>query len=184
MVRSARVGAFSLLELLCGLAVLSILLTLSAPMAGRFRSRAQSLQCAANLKGLGAGAAAYLAEHENCWPQIVEEKRKDSSPSEVASRAGTARKWIDALAPYGTTEKTWRCPTIEAKISSHGTPAALQMPRLDYAPTPFGPEPGSARQWPSHPWFTERSPNHGLGPKLLLTNGRVLSMEDLLKELP
>lgn len=184
MVRSERADGFSLLELLCALAVLGILLTLAAPMAGRFRTRAQGLQCAANLKGLGAGVAAYMAEHNDCWPQIVVQKRQNPSPDAESAPTAAARQWIAALSAYGIAEKTWRCPTMDAKIATHGTPAARQLQRLDYLPTPFGPESGSARQWPSHPWFTERSPNHGLGPKLLLTNGRVVSMEDLLKELP
>ena len=183
MARPERTLGFTLLELLSALAVLGILITLAAPMAGRFRARAQSLQCASNLKGLGAGVGAYLTEHNNCWPQIFAEKTQSPSGGESPQTA-TARQWILALSPYGTTEKTWRCPTIEAKIASDGTSIALQRQRIDYVPTPFGPEPGSAHQWPNHPWFTERSPNHGLGPKFLLTNGRVVSMEDLLKELP
>ena len=184
MIRSNRSSGFTLLELISALSVLAILVTLVAPMAGGFRVRSQGLQCAANLKGLGTGAAAYLTDHNDCWPQITPEKRPDLSEETDSAEDKTAVQWIAALAPYGITEKTWRCPTIESKITVHGKPAALKMKRLDYVPTQFGPQPYSAYQWHNHPWFIERSPNHGLGPKLLLTGGRVVSMEELLREIP
>ncbi len=186
MNRLNRDSGFTLLELLCALAVIAILATLSAPLAGNFRTRAQGLQCVTNLKGLGTSVAAYMTDHNDSWPQIT---RTDSSGSNSATADGqqeetTAGKWIAALSPYGVTEKTWRCPTIEAKIKTNGTTEALKAKRLDYVPTQFDKEPGSARQWPSHPWFIERTPSHGLGPMLLQANGRVVSMQDLLKELP
>ena len=184
MIRSNRTAGFTLLELLCALAVLAILVTLAAPLAGRFRTRTQGLQCAANLKGLGVGAAAYLTDHNDIWPQIASDTSLSPAAGKQSGESQSAARWIEALAPYGIAEKTWRCPAIEAKIATHGKSEALKMKRLDYLPTQFGPQPGSARLWPSHPWFIERSPNHGLGPKILLTDGRVVSMEDLLKELP
>ena len=177
-----RRAGFTLLELLCVLAVLSILLTLGAPLAGHFRTRAQGLKCAANLKGLGVHTAAYLGDHNNIWPQPS--ASDSAAPTSGQQEETAAAQWIASLAPYGATEQTWRCPTIEAKIRTNGTPKALLKKRLDYVPTQFSREPGAALQWPSHPWFIERTPSHGLGPMLLLANGRVVSMEDLLKELP
>ena len=184
MIRLNRTTGFTLLELVCALAVLAILATLGAPLAGRFRDRAHGLRCSANLKGLGAAAAAYMTDHNVCWPQIASGTSPSSTAGRQSGESQNAAPWIAALAPYGVAEKTWRCPTIEAKIATHGKSEALKMKRLDYVPTQFGSQPGSARLWPTHPWFIERSPNHGLGPKILLTNGRVVSMEDLLKELP
>jgi prepilin-type N-terminal cleavage/methylation domain-containing protein len=177
-------SGFSLLELLTALAVLAILATLTAPLAGWFRARAQGLKCAANLKGLGLGVSAYMQEHDDRWPQIALNASESPGKTDDPKQTASAQKWIAALAPYGITENTWRCPTVEANIKARGRPEAIQMKRIDYAPTQFGPEPGSARQWPTHPWFIERSPNHGSGPKILLTNGRVVDMEELLRELP
>lgn len=175
---------FTLLELLCALAVIAILATLSVPLAGTFRARSQGLQCVTNLKGLGAGAAAYMNDHNNIWPQIVTVAPTDSNPAAEQKEDTTAVKWIDALSKYGVTDTTWRCPTIEGKIKSNGTPEALRTKRIDYVPTQFNDDPGSASQWPSHPWFIERTPSHGQGPRLLQANGRVVSMEDLIRELP
>jgi hypothetical protein len=88
-----------------------------------------------------------------------------------------------ALSPYGATEKIWRCPTIEGKIKATGAPNALARKRLDYLPTQFTATAGAAMQWPNHPWFIERTPNHGRGPYLLQAKGTVVSMEDLLDEI-
>jgi prepilin-type N-terminal cleavage/methylation domain-containing protein len=184
MNRLNRDCGFTLLELLCALVVIAILATLSAPLAGSFRARTQGLQCVTNLKGLGTGAAAYMTDHNNTWPQIVRAEADDSNVSPGQREAEVTAKWIEALAPYGVTDKTWRCPTIEAKMRANGAPGAVNAKRLDYSPTQFDKEPGSALQWPSHPWFIERTPSHGLGPRLLQANGRVVSMEDLLQELP
>jgi prepilin-type N-terminal cleavage/methylation domain-containing protein len=181
MSSNRRTSGFTLLELLCVLAVLSILVTLSAPLAGRFRSRAQGQQCASNLRGLGVHTSAYLTDHDNIWPQMSQSAPGAPSPSQQAELI--ADRWIAALSPYGATDKVWRCPTLEGKIKTNGSPEALKRKRLDYVPTQFNEERGAAQQWPSHPWFIERNPNHGVGPYLLQANGRVVSMEDLLKEL-
>lgn len=164
--------------------VVAILATLAAPMAGNFRARAQGLQCVNNLKGLGAAAAAYMNEHDNRWPQIRRPESSGKSPPAGPQEDITAIRWIEAFAPYGVGESTWRCPTIEGQIKATGKRAAVERKRLDYLPTQFDQEPNSANQWPSHPWFIERTPSHGVGPKLLLADGRVIAMEDLLKELP
>lgn len=175
---------FTLLELLCAIVVVGILATLAVPMAGNFRARSQGLQCVNNLKGLGAGALAFMNDHENRWPQIA---RPDASAQNSAGDQHddpVALRWIETLAPYGIGETGWRCPTIEGRVKSNGKADAVKRKRIDYLPTQFDQEPGSAVQWPSHPWFVERTPSHGLGPKLLLADGRVVAMEDLLKELP
>jgi prepilin-type N-terminal cleavage/methylation domain-containing protein len=175
------VSGFTLLELLCVLAVLSILLTLGAPLAGHFRSRVRGQQCVSNLKGLGVHTASYLADHNNVWPQI-KPAAPDGSNNSRQDEA-TAELWIAALSPYGASDKIWRCPSIEAKIKANGTPGGLTKKRLDYIPTQFNAEPGAATQWPTHPWFIERTPNHGLGPYILQADGNVFSMEELLNKI-
>lgn len=188
---SGRRG-FTLIELLCAIVVLAILATLSFPLLGSFKERTRSFSCQSNLKGLGAGSAAYMTDHGNRWPQIsapeasstgVSSSGSGSDPAGVAVATSFASQWIAALAPYGISDKTWRCPSIEAKISSSSGPSGLQAKRLDYVPTSFDSSPGSAYQWPGHPWFIERGPTHGSGPNLLLTNGRVVSMQQLVKEI-
>lgn len=171
-----RMRGFTLLEILGSLLVLGILVTICMPVIGKFRERAQGVQCAANLKALGAGAAAYLSDHGDVWPQIPPELQAGAA----GGVSSTAVRWIAALEPYGIPEKTWRCPSLESKMAAKGNPAALNRRRIDYVPTTFGALPGSARQWPTHPWFLERSALHGTGPNIFLANGSVVSMNELL----
>ncbi len=174
---------FTLLELLCGLAVVSILLTLSFPVLGKFKVRAQSRKCVSNLAGLGVGVKAYMADHNNCWPQIRAVSSTADAPEGTRASDDFAEQWIKVLGEYGISETTWHCPAIEGKIVANGTKEALKRKRLDYAPTQFSGEPGIAVKWAEHPWFIERTPIHGLGPNMLLSNGKVVSLEDLLKNL-
>jgi prepilin-type N-terminal cleavage/methylation domain-containing protein len=182
--RAAERSGFTLLEILCAVVVVAILATLVAPMAGNYRARAQGLQCVNNLKGLGAASLAYMNDHENRWPQVALASSGEQDSTAVQREDENAVRWIETLAAYGVGEKTWRCPTIEGRIQANGKADAVERKRIDYVPTRFDAEPGSAIQWPNHPWFIERTPSHGLGPKLLLADGRVVGMEDLLKELP
>jgi prepilin-type N-terminal cleavage/methylation domain-containing protein len=177
-------GGFTLLEILCALVVVAILATLIVPVVGSYRARAQGLQCVNNLKGLGAASLAYMNDHENRWPQVALADSGGEASVSGQREDVTAVRWIETLAAYGVGEKTWRCPTIEGRMQSNGKAEAVERKRIDYVPTRFDAEPGSAIQWPNHPWFIERTPSHGLGPKLLLADGRVVAMEDLLKELP
>jgi len=54
-------GAFSLIELLVVVSVLSVLLALLAPSLRKAREGAQTAACAANLRAIGVGFAAYAA---------------------------------------------------------------------------------------------------------------------------
>ncbi len=171
---------FSLLELACAVVVLGILATLALPWFGQMRAKAETLKCAKNLKGLGGGAAAYLDEHQQ-WPQIATESGAPA-PQAASSPDSPAAQWIAALAPYGVSPGMWRCPSTERQMKNKGTPQALKFTRIDYSPTRFAPTPIAPWEFPTHPWFVERgSLGHGKGPLIYLTDGRVVTFEDLFK---
>lgn len=163
--------------------ILGILATLTVPVVRGFRERAEGLKCMENLKGLGLGTQAYMVDHR-CWPQIAPEK-KGASNSGGAPLSGAAQifaeKWISALAPYGISEKTWRCPSVEKQIQLQGKREALDKKRIDYVPTSFDKNPDSPTQWPKHPWFIERGALHGAGPNLLFADGSVSNVSELVK---
>lgn len=175
--RNRRAG-YSLLELLCAVVVLAILASFFAPVVGSFRRRAQSLQCVTHLKGLYAAANAYLSDHDGVWPQIAASDATDSN----AQQEEIAARWIQTMEPYGISEASWRCPTVEGRIKSYGKPEALKVKRLDYVPTKFGKQPQSAYAYPMQPWFIERTSSHGKGPQILLGRGDVVTIDELLKE--
>jgi hypothetical protein len=83
------------------------------------------------------------------------------------------------LAPYGISESNWRCPSIESQMRATGKKEAMKIKRLDYAPTAFGSDPDAPRRWPKHPWLVERGAPHGIGPWILLSDGSIITFEDI-----
>lgn len=174
---------FTLLELMGVVVILGILAALVAPLFKSYRLRAESLQCVANLKGLGLGVQAYMEDHRS-WPQIAPERaggKQNPAPQISPNDNSHAGKWIAALKPYGISQKTWRCPSIERRIASEGKPEALKMNRVDYIATTFDSRPESPRQYPRHPWFMERGNLHPTGPNILFADGSVSNPTELLK---
>lgn len=179
-----RHRGFTLLEIVGVVVILAILAALCTPLVARYTARAEGMQCMANLKSLGLAANAYLEDYRR-WPQITPEKKPAaSSGSSSPAAQDRAAQWIAAFAPYGVSEKTWRCPTVERMIRSHGRPEALKQPRIDYTPTNFDTRPESPRQWPKHPWFIERGSLHASGPNILFADGSLATFDEITKFKP
>ena len=182
-------GGFTLLEIATAVVIIGILASLSFPVYTSFRGRAEALQCATNMKGLGLGAQAYMSDHMTdqggLWPQISTTSDapppKDGAPPASDTQIQLAEQWIAVLGQYGIGEKTWRCPSVEKRIKQLGQPAALEKKRIDYVPTQFPSTPGSANEWPKHPWFVERSALHGTGPNILFADGSISNLSELRK---
>ncbi|MCX8510995.1 MAG: prepilin-type N-terminal cleavage/methylation domain-containing protein, partial [Chthoniobacteraceae bacterium] len=174
---------FTLLELISAMVVLGILATLSFPLYSNIRAMMEGKQCETNLRGLGAGMSAFLADHSG-WPQIPpdnNEARKAAGASPQAQENSPAGKWIAALKDYGVPEQNWHCPTVSRQILTGAKPEASKYKRLDYVPTNFGLQ-ENPRQWPEHPWFIERGSYHGSGPNLLLADGTVTNVDKLFQK--
>jgi len=60
--------AFSLVEMLVTLAILTALALLLLPGASRMRDSSQSAQCLSNMRQLGVGLLGYAADHDNAFP--------------------------------------------------------------------------------------------------------------------
>lgn len=169
---------FTLLEIFASVVVIGILAGISVPIYTQFRGKAESLGCAANLRGLYGGAAAYIQDNQR-WPRIAKPPTTEGQPSDQPNSFES--QWIAALKPYGVTTKAWRCPSLEREVRRRGKPGASEHVRIDYTPTSFGSGALAPYQWPSHPWFIERGAAHGGGPQIILTDGSVVTIEDLLR---
>jgi prepilin-type N-terminal cleavage/methylation domain-containing protein len=100
-------AGFTLLELLCVIALIAILAGLLLPVSASIIQRARDTQCANNLRQIGIGANAAAVDNNNTYP-IIE---YDPSSGSVASILNTsALPLAQALAPYGVTGKVLICP--------------------------------------------------------------------------
>jgi prepilin-type N-terminal cleavage/methylation domain-containing protein len=166
----ARRRGFTLLELATVIVVIAILASMFLGGMGSMRARAERANCSANLRSLYGGASAYI-QQQGQWPQI-EVRLLQSDREEYA------RQWIAALKPYGLTQANWTCPTQHRIL---GSPDLAKHPRVDYNATPFDSRPRTPFTWTTQPWFVEHASVHDGGPLLIYSDGRVLSLSDVVR---
>ena len=150
------------------LAIIAILAALLLPVFSIMRARAQRVQCMANLRSLYIAAESYLQQNGS-WPQI---QGGDSDTAEQDE----ANAWIAALAPFGPTQKTWICPTIQELLQNPDLSKSENV-RIDYIATPFDDKPISPYQWPTQPWFIESADVHGHGNLIVFTDGSISDLK-------
>lgn len=60
--------AFSLVELLVVIGIIALLISILLPVLSKARQSSLTIQCASNLRQIGAGLAMYLIENQNTYP--------------------------------------------------------------------------------------------------------------------
>ena len=99
--RTASAGAFTLLELIVVIAIISILAAVLIPFWMNSQRSARAAECMGNLRQLGTGLSRYLGEHDQTFPTLVmarENKQQDVPTLDTVLR------------PYVGSEKMFRCP--------------------------------------------------------------------------
>jgi prepilin-type N-terminal cleavage/methylation domain-containing protein len=166
--RKDRVAGFTLLELLMVIVVIGILAALALPVFSVMRAHAQRVQCMVNLRNLYVAANLYVQQNGS-WPQIP---MGDSDTAEEEYAAA----WIAALAPFGPSQKTWICPTMQ-QLMGNPDLANPQNVRTDYVAMPFDDRPTTPYQWPRQPWFLESGDVHGHGNLIIFTDGSISDLK-------
>lgn len=100
--RAAR--AFTLLELMMVIAIISLLGTLAMPALQDARKRADSAACMGNLRSIGVSVKLYLAEHDFTFPEVEPDPAHPIYPP-----ADGAKGMLDTFGAYGVTTGTLRC---------------------------------------------------------------------------
>jgi prepilin-type N-terminal cleavage/methylation domain-containing protein len=161
---------FSLLELSVTIMVIAILAVLLFPVLATLRARAQRVQCMANLGSLYAATELFIQQNGS-WPQI----RMADDDSDAADQL-YAKNWIDVLSPFGPSQKTWICPTIQNLLQNPDLSKPENL-RIDYAATAFDDKPTTPHQWPRQPWFAEAGDVHGNGNLIIFADGSISDLK-------
>ena len=151
--------------------VIGILAALVIPVIASMQARAQRVQCMANLKSLYSAAELYIQQNGR-WPQIALTDDSDQAGAEYA------RNWIEALSPFGPTQKTWVCPTIQTLLHNPDLSKAENI-RVDYMATNFDDKPMTPHKWPRQPWFAEIGDVHGNGNLIIFTDGSINDLKSI-----
>jgi len=108
---------FTLVELLCVVAIIAILASLMMPEFEQIQKRAQSTLCGSNLRQIGIAVRLYLSEHDNTYPYIdpAQSAQTDDNgnaiPDVYANQPDIhAQSLLATLQPYGVTDKLIQCP--------------------------------------------------------------------------
>ncbi len=161
------------------LVIVGVIASLSVGAFESLKNRSRRLACGSNLKSLYAAATAHVSD-KGSWPQIPA-RLINQNPGDYTSR------WLDALAPYGITLKQLTCPAAavsrrsQKSTSEEGKRALPDF--VDYIATPFGRGANAPFQYLTQPWFAETTGSHGKANLLILGNGEVQELSDIVRHL-
>ena len=97
--------AFTLVELLAVIVIISLVAGLLSPSLQRVRANAESTACLSNLKQIGTAVWLWIPDNGNRYPRI------ESNPGQPVYEADDGAKTaIETLGPYGLTPNVLACP--------------------------------------------------------------------------
>jgi type II secretory pathway pseudopilin PulG len=162
----------TILEIATVVVIIGILASLLLPAYSGHRARYERVQCMANLRSLHVAASGYLQAGAS-WPQI---------PSEliVSDPSDYAKRWVQALGPFGAPRQVWTCPTHERDFEPEAE--TEDNYRSDYIASPFNEDPASPHRWVRYPWFFEQGNFHKRGSLIIFNDGSIMDLADYLKK--
>jgi prepilin-type N-terminal cleavage/methylation domain-containing protein/prepilin-type processing-associated H-X9-DG protein len=108
--------AFTLVELLVVVAVISILAGLLFPVFAQTRDKARQSACASNLHQLGAAVSLYTQDYDERFPQT----HPTATPWTLGDDEDTlVSPWRALMEPYVKSMGVFRCPTDSSPTDWH-----------------------------------------------------------------
>ena len=165
-----RPVAFTLLELMTAIIVISILAIMALPLFSSFQARAQKSKCIGNLRSLHVATSLYVHDNQH-WPQL---------PIATYGNTAAAQAWIDAMKPYGLQQINWVCPSIQQALHSPDFSDPTNV-RIDYVASVFNTKPNAPFAQPKQPWYIESSDIHGNGQEIIFPDGHIEEAVDIIR---
>ena len=120
----ADAGAFSLVELLVAISIISLLMGIILPALERSKSLAKQAICQSRLKQWGLAFEAYSTDNDGFYPHIDGRDRTEIDPQTPEEIADYFYGWVDVLPSY-INLKPWR---DYALYNKPGTDNIFQCP--------------------------------------------------------
>jgi prepilin-type N-terminal cleavage/methylation domain-containing protein len=167
-VKRSRVFAFTLTELLVSIGIVAILAALAIQGYSKVTASVAKARCISNLRNLHVSFATYIQDN-GYWPQ-----QPDFSSAHSQEYQDW---WLTTMDPYTKSREVWKCPLLK-KFGAYGSGG--KKLEIHYKPTRFDARPTTPYRWAKQPWLIEVSSIHGNGPLLLMPDGSVRSLTDLV----
>ena len=103
---------FTLLELLAAIAIVAVLAALAIPLANAGIARADSAKCLGNLRAIGAGLNAWLADNNMTMPPLAAGRKSRDENVPVIDTV---------LAAYLPDARVFTCPADKSQSAQTGT---------------------------------------------------------------
>lgn len=132
---SSRPGAFTLVEMLCVIAIIAILAALLLPAIAQGRARGQRIQCVNHLKQMGTAFHVFMHDHQGRFPMEVSVNEGGSLElAQSGFRAGPefyfGFRHFQALSNQLGTPKILVCPADTRQAAPHFS--ALRNEHVSY----------------------------------------------------
>jgi len=121
--------AFTLIELVCVIAIILLLGSLLMPSLQSAHDRAISMSCANKLHQIGVAVTLAAQDNNNQYPLI-----EPDPASPVYPPTAGAKSLLDALSPYGLSTNSVQCP---ADRPANGIPSSFQIHGSSYQWSPL-----------------------------------------------
>lgn len=108
--------AFTLIEILVVLAILSVLAAMLFPAFGRSREMARRTSCANHLRQIGLGLLQYAADFDERLPPYSEHGFVGYADNNGNNADGA--RWADMIFPYVKSSQIFNCPDANGKMAT------------------------------------------------------------------